>query len=1201
VNELLRELIRLAPARWAATLGGALALGFMVWYLGPVIAFGSYRPFEGTVARLIAVAAILAIWAASNLISYLRRERANKKMIAGLTGAEEPAGAEIAGLRQRLEEALRQLKRLRGTDRRGKQYLYELPWYLLIGPPGAGKTTALTNSGLKFPLTDRFGKKPLRGVAGTRNCDWFLTDEAVLIDTAGRYTTQDSDEKADQAAWLGFLDLLKEFRPRQPINGALIAISLEDLAILPEAERVAHARAIRQRLAELLERFKVQFPVYVLFTKSDLIAGFVETFETLTREEREQVWGMTFPLDRDDEGEPAVSQFGAELRLLLDRLDERMIDRVQQEPDIRRRGLIFGQPAQLLSLADAAREFLEEIFLASRYETRSLLRGVYFTSGTQERTPIDRLMGAIAQRFGLERQRLVAFSGAGRSYFLTRLLREVVFAEASIVSTDPRLERRRRMTRWAAYTTGVVIFVLACGAWTVSYVENRRAENQIRAAVDAAMSDTAGLDTPVLHDDDASHILAALDRLRGLPGGYDAKKLVVPLSMNFGLYQGAGLHSEEVAAYHRGLNLLLLPRLLSRLQQQLIANMGRPDVLYESLKVYLTLGGQHPVDASMVKQWMRQDWENAYPGLSQAATRDALLHHLDALLEAPLDEYPLDRTVVDEARRMLRQSPLASRAYLVLKERATETSALPDWRISDHSGPAGDRVLIRSSGKLLSEGVPGLFTREGFHNAVLPNVAASIESVQGESWVLGRTTGASDASGGNALERDVLALYYDDFAQHWETILGDLSVQPLRSMAQAAEVLNFVSGASSPLKLVWQAIDREAQLSKPPEAAGRPASSKAPAPSPGSVISAANAQPLYGQPVEDRFRRFHEFVAPERGAAPMDQLLRDMSDLYLQINRLIVSAPPGSPGEANAVADATAAARRVENEASALPPSAAAFANSVARNSASLIAGGARNQISVQWAQLVPLCTQALDGRYPVRRDSAVDIAPEDFAKLFSPSGVINTFFNTQLRQFVDVSGNQWTAQGAEAGGISLSNDALVQFQRAARIRDTYFPTSAAPMAKFEISPVSIDSASTRVVINIEGQEIVYDGTAAQPVVVQWPGPTGVRQSSVTFEPRPDLKPTDSQPANPKPGDTKSAEATLPAAKPDTLTITRTGAWSLLRLLDAGRLESLGRPDRWRLTFAVGGHRAVFELHAGSVLNPLASHDLADFRCPRTL
>jgi type VI secretion system protein ImpL len=268
----------------------------------------------------------------------------------------------------------------------------------------------------------------------------------------------------------------------------------------------------------------------------------------------------------------------------------------------------------------------------------------------------------------------------------------------------------------------------------------------------------------------------------------------------------------------------------------------------------------------------------------------------------------------------------------------------------------------------------------------------------------------------------------------------------------------------------------------------------------------------------------------------------------------------------------------------------------VARNSAALIAGGARNQISVQWAQLLPLCAQALEGRYPAQRGSAIDIAPEDFAKLFAPSGVLNTFFNTELRQFVDFSRTQWTARGSEAGGINLSSDALVQFQRAARIRDTYFPTSASPTAKFEISPLSLDAGSARVVINVEGQEIAYDGIAAQPAVAQWPGPSGVRQSTVTFEPKSDLKSAD-----PKPGDIKSADIRLPAAKPDAVTITRTGAWSFFRLLDAGRLESLGRPDRWRLTFAAGGHHAVFELHAGSVLNPLASRDLAEFRCPRTL
>src|SRR5439155_11705531 len=191
---------------------------------------------------------------------------------------------------------------------------------------------------------------------------------------------------------------------------------------------------------------------------------------------------------------------------------------------------------------------------------------------------------------------------------------------------------------------------------------------------------------------------------------------------------------------------------------------------------------------------------------------DGLLRHLDALLEAPLDEYPLDRTVVDEARRVLRELPVAGRAYLLVKERAMEDSTIPEWRISDHSGPAADRVLTLSSGKLLSEGVPGPYTREGFHRSVLPHLTDAIKAVQGESWVLGEPTGAGRAATTEALERDVLALYYDDYIKYWEEVLGNLAVQPLHNMAQAAEGLNFLSGTASPRKIVWKAIDWETQL-----------------------------------------------------------------------------------------------------------------------------------------------------------------------------------------------------------------------------------------------------------------------------------------------------------------------------------------------------------------------------------------------------
>ena len=270
----------------------------------------------------------------------------------------------------------------------------------------------------------------------------------MLIDTAGRYTTQDSHAPVDAAAWTGFLHLLKRYRSRQPLNGVIVAISLSDLSTLSDDERGQHARAVRKRLRELQDELGVRIPVYVLFTKADLIAGFMEFFDNLDREAREQVWGMTFPLDAGAAEGGAVKDFGAEFDLLLDRLNSLMLARVNAETDIQRRRLIYAFPLQVASLRPVASAFLDEIFRPSKLEARPLLRGVYFASGTQDGTPIDRLLGTMASQFGLARQSVVAFSGSGRNYFLSRLVRDVIFGEAGLVNQDPKVERRARLVQW---------------------------------------------------------------------------------------------------------------------------------------------------------------------------------------------------------------------------------------------------------------------------------------------------------------------------------------------------------------------------------------------------------------------------------------------------------------------------------------------------------------------------------------------------------------------------------------------------------------------------------------------------------------------------------------------------------------------------------------------------------------------------------
>lgn len=164
--------------------------------------------------------------------------------------------------------------------------------------PGAGKTTALLNAGLDFPLTDSVGKTAIRGVGGTRHCDWWFTDQAVLIDTAGRYTLQESQRARDAGEWHSFINLLKRYRTRQPINGVIMTLSVADLLSESAEARYAQASAMRNRLSELHQQTGIHFPVYVMVTKTDLLKGFMGYFGALEKRQRDAIWGFTFPGSR---------------------------------------------------------------------------------------------------------------------------------------------------------------------------------------------------------------------------------------------------------------------------------------------------------------------------------------------------------------------------------------------------------------------------------------------------------------------------------------------------------------------------------------------------------------------------------------------------------------------------------------------------------------------------------------------------------------------------------------------------------------------------------------------------------------------------------------------------------------------------------------------------------------------------------------
>lgn len=217
----MKAVIEFFKNKVVISLIGLIALSILIWFAGPVIKFGddNSAPLASVNARLIAIIILLVLWGLNNLRIQLMNKKHNNDLLEDLEDnqgemfadvASEQSSEEMHQMSQRFSEALATLKKLKFKGKGSNKALYELPWYIIIGPPGSGKTTALVNSSLDFPLAEQFGKGALQGVGGTRNCDWWFTNEAVLVDTAGRYTTQDSHKVVDSKAWEGFLKLLKK-------------------------------------------------------------------------------------------------------------------------------------------------------------------------------------------------------------------------------------------------------------------------------------------------------------------------------------------------------------------------------------------------------------------------------------------------------------------------------------------------------------------------------------------------------------------------------------------------------------------------------------------------------------------------------------------------------------------------------------------------------------------------------------------------------------------------------------------------------------------------------------------------------------------------------------------------------------------------------------------------------------------------------
>jgi type VI secretion system protein ImpL len=1101
----------------------------------------------------VAALALVACWCITMGVRYYLGTRA----ASGIGAAMLPASAGNERdklLREGLEKAIETIKSSKLGIARARAALYKLPWYMIIGDSAAGKSSAIERSGLQFPID---GCKAVQGVAGTRDCDWFFTTDGILLDTAGRYAVQESD----RAEWFGFLALLRKHRRRAPINGILIAVSIKELLAGNAIELAALAKNLRSRLQEVTEHLRVHPPVYVIFTMTDLVAGFSDFFLGCERSECERVWGATMRYNRRHTHQDVLGFFDQHFDELHNGLKEMSIARMGGKETMRPG--VFTFPLAFSALRNPLRSFLATLFEENAFQFKPVFRGFYFTSALQEGAIANPASKRLAERFQLSFQDHPGGEREHQSgYFLLDLFRKVIFADKELVAryNNPHASRIKHGVFFAA----AVVLGCALGGWSWSTMGNRA----LVASVESKLVKVVAIQDKRI---DLQSRLEALGVLQDRIEELDSYKASTPLALSFGMYQGALLERmlrDEYFAGVREVMVLPVTQALEALLAETNANAaqlgnageaaapaaakpGQPyqdatptnvTDAYNALKTYLMLGDKSHAEPAHLNDQLTRYWRVWLEANRGSMPREQMIRsaeriitfHMSQVADPAWPQVELKVGLLDTARENLRRvvhgTPARERMYADIKARAA--TRFPSMTVARIVGEQ-DQALVAGS-----YAVPGTYTREAWEKFVQGAIREAASTVsQNSDWVL-KTVSTVDLtleSSPEQNQRALIDMFKADYAKQWLKFVQGVSIAELPSFEAGITAMNRLGDPqNSPIAKLLKAINEQTAWDNPGAAqvgtlmAKRGAMAwikevvlrQTPSEARGVVEygagEAAKAArggeaPAMG-PIGREFAGVARLVGlREKDASLMTGYLDCLSRLRSRLNTLKNQGDPGPgarqfmqqtlEGSGSELADAL---KYVDEQmlTGMTETQKLALRPLLVRplmQTFGVIVPPSEGELNKTWmVQVVEPFQKSLASKYPFNAGSKVEASQAEIGQLFGPDGAIAKFVNTTMGPLVVRRGDALAARTWADMGITLAPQAVVAFPGwVAPLSANGVVSGAAPQTVFQLQPMAAPG-TLEYTVDIDGQQLRYRNTPPVWTNMVHPSPQGVAGARIT-------------------------------------------------------------------------------------------------------
>lgn len=1062
---------------------------------------------------------------------------------------DNPTKFTAASLENRFKNAWQFLKETQVIQHLQKtpKTLNKLPWYLLIGASGSGKTQLVRQAELKLMTADHLATNPRDESEDNKHCNFWFSDEATIIDVPGNYI--DTTIEADSTL---FLTILKKYTSRKPLAGILVAINLAEWAIKTKAKQQQFSQQLKQTLQLVAAKLNASCPLYLIFTHIDCINGFNEFFAELGYEEREQPWGVTLNANATSN---LATLFKTNYDRLLKRLHERVIWRLQHERNAERRAKIQGFPLQMESLREGIANCLyqlSDIFVPHGTLT---CEGIYFVSNLQNGTIIDCLHKSHNSSSALvatptDNLTTLASHQSTSAYFSHRLFKKIIFDHPFVAQAKPFITLTRQ-AYWAI--AGLVLLSIIIMAFAFSSKTKELNNAQIALA-----EYRESIQNVSVQDHDLNHNLIPLKHLQ------DAVKSLrrshLPWLMAQGLRQPK-LQTLAENTYQSELNIRFLPSLGTTLEQTL-ATSTDPHVVYGALKVYLMLGTPAHYDHAFIQTWLNNYWQESLK--RNPALQTQLNEHLTALLTKPIVPLTLNQAAITQARNTLNNTDPVQLAYAILKNHTAYTLFNP--LLAQEKDSAAYKEIFPNLEHVM--GIASIYTANQFQTIYFHQIKDACEFATQGDWVIGKKTHAgANVNLSEDLIKSVQTLYLKNYAYQWQTFLNSLQIPAKQDLKQLRNTLNNLSGRQSPLIDILKIVANNTALIHllPPN-------------QPFPTVDFRNIQANLVAPFND-LNHFTTVVEGEKTSGLNQTLvalhtLQDYTDEVANAHNSGQAAFKLAKRKFTSITQDNDAIDLLLNQAQTTPQPIQSWLNTLANNSWYYVLQETEKYLTAAWqTDVVTEYNAQINNHYPIFKNAKTDMTLEQFTHFFGPTGTIHNYFVTYLAPFVDTSTPTWQWRTSHDGKIGLNNNFLMQLERAAIIKTMFFDNKQQLQVNFSLRLQSLGPEVKQFEFKLNDQNFADKKWNKVRHAFTWPALNASQMASITFT------------------DSDSEKHTLAF----------TGPWALFKILDKSSVNADEESDRrFKVTFDLNGLSARYDLVANDIINPFMPNIISEFRCPTT-